>query len=312
MREMFYATGVALLALLIVTGLVSAGQFRSRGGGGGCGPNGCNVQEPRDVEPDSWEWRACELPNGDNRFVLWHNGRFHGFWDAREKVYREYLGGDAWGPKIGSPPQPLTPRSLDMQFKQEPDLPPLEKWQLNGVDVEEIDGKEETVYSVNGLHVTHEQADDKLLADDSLKLWLIVNGTGREKVLADLKADPSFAGFMKRTRVWSVPAEHFSLFDRETKKPIFNNTGNPSITLMGADRTILFEQDGYHGPSDLEGIRKADPETPRPPLAPLRRDPPKPIDPSNPLAPLPFNPLIPLTGVAALGGLWFLNRKAAS
>lgn len=310
MRKFIVAGTVSMLAFGIITALVSAGPFRNRGGGGGCGPNGCDVGPGPEPERVTWEWKACDLPHGDNRFVLWRNGQFHGFWDATEKVYRAHLGAEEWGAKVASAPRPL-PSWINFKAGQDkPSLPPLEQWQLDGVDAEKIDGKEETTYSINGVPVTQEQADKKLIEDDSHKLWLIVNGTGREKVIADLKADPSFAGLLKRTRVWSVPADHFSLLDRDTKKPMFLNSGNPSITFMAADRTVLFEKDGYQGPADLEALRRADPEAPKPPPNPKKRDPAKPDDPLNPSPSIPFNAAFPLCCVAAVGGLWFLNRKA--
>lgn len=312
MRKFIFASGTALVLLGVVVGLVSAGPFRQRMFGGSCGPNGCDVAPEPAARSVTWTWKKSELPNGDNRFHLFRGTAFVGFWDARHGYYREYLGNEQWGDKVKQPPHPAPAWAIAKQDDKPDKLPMLEPWQLNGVKTDEIDGLEEPLYTLNGRHVAQQVADDKLLEDDSKKLWLIVNGSGREKVIKDLMADPQSVEFMKRVRVWSVPADHFSLMDRDTKKPMWSNIGNPSICLMGADRVILFEQDGYAGPDDLEAIRKADPTVKPAPAPPKKVDPRKPDGPPSPVPSAPFNPLIPVVALAAGVGLVYFAKRRPS
>lgn len=310
MRKFIYSIGLAIAILGLVTCLVTAGPFRSRDFSGSCGPGGCAVPQPAAASSVTTEWRPCELPNGDNRYVLWRGQSFLGFWDGAGNYYRAYLGNEQWADKVNTPPHPLPAWIVAKNSKQAPTMPKLKDWQKEGVDAEKIDGKEQSVYAVNGLHVSAWQAEQKLLEDDSGKLWLVVTGNGREQVIKDLNADPAYADLLKRTRVWSVPADHFSLLDRDTKKPFFANSGNPSITLMDAHRNILYEHDGYKGAADLQAIRKADPDfkPPPPPVGP--KDPAKPAGPPAPAASNSINPMFPLCCVAALGGAYLLTRKA--
>lgn len=188
---------------------------------------------------------------------------------------------------------------------------PLEPWQTSGVVREQL--HDEPTYTVNGKRLTPWEAIGQLLEDDSAKLWLVIAGEGRERVGKDL-ADPKYAEFMSRTRVWSVPADHFSLMDRKTGKPVFRNAGNPSITLMTGSGDVLLEKDGYAGPKDLDLLREADPEFKRP-ILPKKPEPgpqpaPRPDD-KNPPAPPPASPMFPLccVGAAAIAAIYLRGKK---
>lgn len=309
MRKFIFAAGAALAVFGVVIGLVTAGPFRTRGGFSTCGPEGCGIAAAPVAQSDTWEWKKLDIPGSDNRVHLFRNSGYHGFWDYRYSFYRAYLGNDKWGDHLAAAPHPVPIWAQAKTQEQPGKLPPLEPWQLDGVQADKIDGKSEPLYTLNGVEITHEQADDKLLSDDSKKLWLIVNGNNRDKVIADLKADPSYATFLSHVRVWSVPADHFSLLDRDSKKPLWSNTGNPSICLMGPDRTILYEKDGYTGPADLEALRKADPANPAPPPAPKKDDPSKPNGPANPPASFPLMPLLPVAALAVGAGAVILARR---
>jgi hypothetical protein len=312
MRKFILSVCVGFLALGVVTALVSAGPFRSKWGGSVCGPGGCNVPDPEPAQAVAWQWKSLDYPNGANRVHLFNGNRYHGFWDAAQGYYLVYLGNEKWGDKLKAPPHPVPPSMLVKQDEKPIKLPRLEPWQLDGVKADEIEGQEETLYTLNGKPVSQLEADQKLLEDDSKKLWLIVNGTGRDQVVKDFLADPKNVDLVKRVRIWSVAADHFSMLDRDTKKPMFLNAGNPSITLMGADRKVLFEKDGYAGPDDLEAIRKADPEVKPAPLAPKKPDSAKPDGPPSPITPTPFNPIMPVCCVAAVVvGCLLMKRRSS-
>lgn len=270
----------AILSILAVAAqIAAAGPFGIFRGRGSCGPNGCAVEPTQAASPGP-TWKASQMANSANRYELWHQGKFLGFWDAREGYFRAWIGGDEWGPRVEQPPHPVPDRLRNLPA-EEAQKPAFEAWQTNGVQREKCQADKDS-YSINGRPATLFEAQSKMLDDDSQKLWLIVNGDGREKVLKDLQSDPSFADLLKRTRVWSVPANHFSLLDRETGKPMFP-VGDPGIYFSLADGTELHKQVGYQGPADLEAIRKADPNWR--PILPRKPDPKKPDPAPTPNAP---------------------------
>lgn len=173
------------------------------------------------------------------------------------------FGRGRWCGPGGCPSAPAPPEVLrvlpavDENFGK-PRLVPLEAWQTHGVEADRINGKDECSWSIGGKKVSRAEAQSKMLEDDSAKLWLVLTGEGRERVEADLRADPKYAELLGRVRVWSKPANHFSLLDRDSGKPMFP-IGSPGVYLAQADGVELHKQSGYRGPADLEALRKADP-----------------------------------------------------
>lgn len=253
----------------------------SRWGVGGCEPTEPQrslqpaiVTSKITTTPDGYSWyKRSDKPN---ELYLFRDGRQLGTWNIAEEYFLPIVG-DAWGERQAGAPVP----------------PPGVNWRLNGVERKKLDEDSPTCrWTINGEPVSVIEAASALLEDDSAKLWLVVSGEGREKFLTDAKADPKLADLLSRTRVWSVPADHFSLKDRDTGKVMFP-VGSPGVLLAAADGTELYRQVGYQGPQDLEALRKADPN--------LKPDTPSPVGPSN-----PWNAV----GIvlAALAVLYFLTR----
>jgi hypothetical protein len=202
-------------------------------------------------------------PQDAHELYLYHRGRQIGAWNVDDAYYRELIG-DHWGPKV--------------------DFAPIDPpgFRNHGVARGKIRAKGDDCFcTINGQRVGFETLT-AALQDDSGKLWLIVTGPGREKVVADFQTDPRNASLAARTRIWSVHEKHFSLYDRYTKEPLGFPIGNPGIYFALANGTELYSQLGYDGPDDLEGLRKKDPDAPRPP-EPKNPDPVNPdVKPANP------------------------------
>jgi hypothetical protein len=176
---------------------------------------------------------------------LYHHGRQIGAWNIDDAYYRA-LTGNEWGPML--------------------DFAPIDPpgYRNHGVARTKLRANGDDCYcSINGQRVGFDMLR-AVLEDDSAKLWLVVTGPGREKVTADFQNDPRNASLVKRTRIWSVHEKHHSLYDRTTKAPLGFPIGSPGIYFARADGTELYSQLGYHGPDDLEGLRKKDPDAPKP------------------------------------------------
>lgn len=308
----------SLIAIAIVVGactFASAGPFRSRHETRGsscpsggcrpsidaagnqvlqCGPEGCPVPQPE------IQWIPSKRVNGDGRYELIRNGVFIGFWDVAGQYYRAWKGPGSWGPETTSPAE--LPAELKRVKIEQEELP-------TGVEHSKLRGEQETECTVNGRRVYTDEALMQALEDDSQKLWLVITGDGRDKLLADMKADPKFKDLLARSRVWSVPADHYSILDRDSKKPMFP-IGSPGVYLGLPDGRKLYESTG---PIDLDALRKADPNNKPAPAPPNPNGPapgppaPAPLDPSTPKT----NPMIPLCCVAGgIGALYLLRRKS--
>lgn len=307
----------AILALVFVAGvgpLLAAGPFRGRSNCSGpncpvnssaigqpfsqrselnCGPDGC-VLPAADAK-----WLPSKRENGEGRYELLRNGSTVGFYDVAGEYYREWLGPGQWGPKIKPPIAILVEMQTAQAVSQ--DIP-------GGVDREKLKEQGDPTWDVSGVPVPNFELVMQTLEDDSGKLWLVVTGDGRDKFVADMKADPKNKELLARCRVWSVAANDWSILDRDTKKAMFP-VGNPGVFLGLPDGRKLFEGSGS---IDMEALRRADPNN-KPPVSPT----PTPNQPAPPPAPKPLDPepvpnklITPLCCVA--GGivlLSFLRRR---
>lgn len=178
--------------------------------------------------------------------------------------------------------------------------PSLQAFQLNGVVQENVNGTKECHYSLSGKKVNKYEAFGAAFDDDSESHWLIITGEGREKVEADLRADPKNADLLSHTRIWSKPNGHFSLIDRDTSKQMFP-VGNPGIYFARSDGSELWAQAGYKGPADIEALRRADPK--------IKPDEKKPDTPAS-ASPL-LTGVAPFVAIAVVAGfvLLFLRRQ---
>lgn len=278
---------IGFLALVLIASSADAQILRSRWGSSSCGQGGCDIAPAA----PAWEWKpAKELwPEATDRFTLWKNGKFVGFWDVQTGYYRPWNGGEKWGEKMDK--APIDPPAV---AKKTADVIP------GGVDLDKLKGHDECEITLRGHKITMLEAAGAL-DDDSQKLWLVVTGDGRDEFLARAKADPRLADLLSRCRIWSVPDGHQSLIDRETKKSMFP-VGSPGVFLGLPDGTEIFKASG---PAiDLDALRKSDPlfrPKPDPTPAPKQPDPKQP-DVKKPDSPDQGGSSIPMCCVAALVG----------
>ncbi len=219
--------------------------------------------EPEAVGDAFGEYRWYRVASQPDQLSLYRGGVQIGAWSIPHGVYRAIEGG-VWTEPRGDVPIPLPPA-----FK---------KRDTSGVDRSKLRNAEDDCFcTISGKRVGFAGLQTAL-EDDSAKLWLVVTGDGRERVVADLKADPKFAAFLSHVRLWNVPKGHPSLLDRVTGEPLGFADGKPGITLCAADGSILHVQHGYAGPGDLDALRKKDPNLPKNP-DPKNPDPKKPDEP---------------------------------
>lgn len=208
----------------------------------------------------------------------------------------------------GSPPPPRIVQSISALSHFQCPAPEMVSYREHGVVRARLRAQGEECYcSINGQRVGF-HALRAVLEDDSAKLWLIVTGPGREKVVADFKTDPRNASLVTRTRIWSVHEKHHSLYDRRTHEPLGFAIGTPGIYFAAADGTELHAQLGYRGPKDFEQLRKKDPDAPKPIPEPKK---PEPIEPDIvPLEPEKIDPRYGmLVASGAIGVLLFLKGR---
>ena len=220
-------------------------------------------QLPYRVVP-AHEWRKSTFKD-DDRYYLWKGGKQIGGWDMKGEYYRALKEDGQWGEK-GVLPRgvPLLPMEVRVSVEQW-----KEDWRTHGV----IPHKNDCIgndcdYSINGQKVTKDDALAQLkLEDDSGKMWLVLIGpeSSRKRVEDDLDSNPSLTSLKGRVRIWSVDKDHFSLMDRDTKEPMFENKGDPSIHLMAPDGQLYGSMKNH----DPEALRKIDPEWKRKPILPI-------------------------------------------
>jgi hypothetical protein len=260
-------------AVLLTATLAASAQCGSCGSCSGC--SSCILQAPdepaafgfRDLH---WVWSTD--PTDVQRVYLFRGAIQIGGWDYQQQYYRPYHAHlDWWGPPRRNPPIDPPPQAKPAAREDSPapkSAPPVqpaqpvfEQWQTHGVDTTRIDGSRENSYSINGIPVSPQRALHELkLDDDSAKLWLVLIGSAdnRGKLLADLQAEPKMKDLQNHARLWSVAPDHFSLYDRDTNRPMFSVKSDPTIYLLAPDGQVLFEQRG-RAAGDLEALRKADP-----------------------------------------------------
>lgn len=276
------------LMILLLCAVEASAQLR-RWGSGSC--------DQFDRVETRWEWKPASETFADNtedRYTLWRDGRFVGLWFGDEGYYRPWLGGESWGPRVDA-----APVTVAEWMRRKPDI-------KGGVDASKLRGADGCECHLNGQpSAAGFKALVDALDDDSQKLWLVVTGDNREAFVAKLRADPKMNSLLSRCRVWSVPATHHSILDRDTKRPMFP-VGSPGVFLGNPDGVELFKGDG--AVMNFDALRKADPLfRPEPKPAPVPVPQPVPVQPSpkqpdvKPDTPVDNNP-VPMCCLAMLGG----------
>lgn len=268
---------LAIFLAFAATAAAAYAQCRSCSGGS------CAVEPAAPIEP---EWRFS--PSQPDQLSLFRGSQQLGAWSLDGGYYRA-IEGDRWGPKAFEAPVPIPTQFQRTNFG-------LERSQLHEHGLS-ISGRPASMSEVGAA-----------LEDDSGKLWLVLTGPGREKVIADLKADPKYAAFLAKCRVWSVSEKHPSLFDRATREPLGFPIGSPGVFLGRPDGTQLYTATTYAGPADLEALRKKDPDAPRPD-EPKKPEPKKPDEPDVHPADDQLFPACCLTTVVVIGAWMFAQQR---
>ena len=137
-------------------------------------------------------------------------------------------------------------------------------------------------------------------SNDSAKLWLSSRSWPRKSHLR-LRNDPALHRFWR-----CIGATSIIRLDR-SRIAIGFPLGNPGIYFALADGSELHSQLGYNGPDDLEGLRKKDPDAPKPAPEPKK---PEPVNPDVDPSPDKFDPrYVLLVAIGAIGVLLFLKGR---
>lgn len=140
------------------------------------------------------------------------------------------------------------------------------------------------------------------LPDFASKARLVVVGSpeARARVRADIKANPISDAIL----VQYFAPDAWQVRGRDGE-PAFRTDADPTLTLVKPSGRVMHSQAGYNGPSDLQALRKADPNY-DPKKDPDLRGP----GPVLPNIPLPNIPLPWLLAGGALLLFFFLRRKS--
>jgi hypothetical protein len=205
-----------------------------------------------------------------------------GAYDIDSGIYRRCID---YRRQLWSEPEPL-PTDVP--------LPPggtIEQVSQNfGVDLDKLH-QEEDGYKLGGRPVSKEEAYhavEKGLPDDAHKMRVTVIGTDEERK----KFEQAFraSDLAGSCVLWSVPPDHWSLKDNDSKQTVFKVDGKPTIYAQAPDGKVLWRQDD--ATNAVENLRKVSK-----PYDPLKDPGPN----SSPLLPdgIPNIPL-PLVAVALL------------
>jgi len=252
-----------VIAAAILLGSASV-LFAQRWGSAGCFLPGTVAPAASAQSPAIYQWMPSPDPDDAGRVYLYRNGTQIGGWDYDQKHYRAYSNG-VWGDVSVS--APITPPDRVNQVVKTPPAPKQRQfaaWETGGVDLDAL-GSHPERHSISGREVDKNRAFEELdsrLKDTSSKMWLLVIDKDKErrsKVIEDIVADPGLQPLLDRTCVKSYDPTHAHLRDRDTGKPMYVTTGEPTIYLLAQNGKVLHRQDDYRGKSDLQALRKADP-----------------------------------------------------
>lgn len=287
---------------------------------GGCSPcaaqwgtrSGAVAPLVRYQTPAKLEWVKDRSAPG--QWDLLRDGKMIGAFDG--KVYRRLLDfrRGLWsGPVVAPVPPPAAPKCA---CKDDPDAgcccgkdckcepePVVENF---GVDLDKLHETDDG-YRLGGRVVSKQEAYEAIekgLPDDAGKLRVTVIGPDedRKRFEAEFRA----SDLAQSCVLWSVPPDHWSLKDLDTKQTVFKTDGKPTIYAQAPDGKVLWRQDDDKGA--IQNLRRVDPKKPY--------DPSKDKTPNSPVAPgLPDLSQIP-TAVWVIGGVllfaFFTRRKETS
>lgn len=235
-----------LIALLAVAALTAPASPR-------WGPVGCAVAQPArgavapKVAAYRWTFTA-------DHAQLWMGNRLVGTYALVQPAAKPPAKGAKEEAKVYYPPKEEDAATVPSEAEV------IEAGNFGLVESMIAAGGQKSPYLFRDVPVTQQQAMElieKGLPDEKDKLRLsVLGGTKeeRDKIIADLASVP---GLGTKCVLWSVPADHFSLRDSETGKPMFEvNPSKATIYVQAAGGKVLHRQSGYNGPADLEAIRK--------------------------------------------------------
>lgn len=236
---------VAILLAVAVAGLTSlCAQWGTRSVGA-VAPLVRNYEntEVRNFNP-KLEWHKDRSAPG--QIDLMRDGRMVGAYDVESGIYRRLVNyrRGLWSEPEALPDNvPLPPGGLLEQV--------VENF---GVDLDKLHAEADG-YKIGGRKVTKEEAYEAIekgLPDDAHKTRVTVIGTDEDRKRFEQAFRAS--DIASACVLWSVPPDHWSLKDIDTKTTVFKVDGKPTIYAQAPDGKVLWRQDDDAGA--IENLRK--------------------------------------------------------
>lgn len=201
-----------------------------------------------------YEWRS--IAGEPDQLALFKNKTQLGNWSIAKQEYRPLVAA-GWG-KPCEPPFPVPEWALD------DDWVPEEEPILNFGVMQQAMSPRPFAHAdrleLNGKPAERTQvmrAIEKGVPNDAGKFRLTIIGSDAERALVEKDWQAAPAELREKTLVWSVPSDHWSLRDNVSGAAMFVTTGQPTVYFTDSRGKVLYHEDDYHGPADIEAIRRA-------------------------------------------------------
>lgn len=204
-----------------------------------------------------YEWKPAE--NNTDQIILLANGRQLGNWSIKAQEYWP-LRGAGWGPAC-APPFPVPEWANWSEPKHEKPALNFGIIESRRACFEADRGECRESIEINGQPASRAEAVraiEKGVPEDGTKgrLTIIGSDAARARVEKDWYETESLKGLREKTLVWSVTPDHWSLRNSITGAPMFAIGGNPTVYYQDPTGKVIYHEDDYHGPADLQAIRR--------------------------------------------------------